>query len=150
MIGDERFTDGGPAEAEWQAQERALRLERANGPGNTGAPRERQYRLLARVLAEPARETLAFDFAAMVARQARALDAAAEERDRQFESRLLIAIAAFMVVSFAAIGVAYGEEILLAAQSTGPGLFALTPWTLAMLGCVGLTFVAQRLRIPRH
>ena len=148
MTIDKRFDDE-RNEGEWLAQERALEQERRGAPGNEGTARERRYRVLARVLAEPPVRDLPSDFAATVARRAHALDAAQEVREQRFERRLIAAL--WSVLALAVIGVAamYGEElaaILRPGQASSPSSVA---WLSVLLGAIGMSYLWQRLQAGR-
>jgi hypothetical protein len=148
MTTGKRFDDE-RIEAEWQAQERALEQERRGAPGDAGTPRERRYRALARVLAEPPLPGLPPDFAAVVARQARALDAAQEAREQRFERRLMAALWSLLAVAVVGVAVFYGAE-LVAILRAGPAASPATAsWLCVLLGAIGMSCVWQRLQ-ARH
>lgn len=142
----ERFDDDFDA-GEWQAQEHALRQERAGVPGNAGTARERGYRLLARALAEPPAETLPADFAVTMARQARTLETVEDAREQQFERWLIVAMWSVLVLAVVGVAIVYADQ-LVAALRAGQASSSLPPaqWLYALLGCIGASGLAQRLR----
>ena len=145
MIIDKRCDDD-PNEGEWQAQERALRQERLGAASDEGTPRERHYRLLARVLAEQPAENLLPDFAASMARQVAALDAAEEARERQFERRLIVAMWSMLALAVIGVAIVYGNEIVTALRPGQTSSPASPQWLCVLLGCIGVSWLAQRLR----
>ena len=148
MTIDERIEDD-PADGEWQAQERALRRERVRAPLEQGTARERRYRLVARMLAEPPVANLPIDFAASIARVARAQDAVVIARERRFENRLTVALS--VVPAIAALGamVLYGKQLAAALAPIAQTSSTVTSWVYVVIGCVGLSFLLQHLRLPR-
>jgi hypothetical protein len=88
------------ADREWSDQERGLREERL-GLASAGAePRVAQYRLLARVLSEPAEDSLPHNFAALVARRAEAASEMAGDRVERWVQHVLLAVLALMFIAF--------------------------------------------------
>ena len=142
----ERFDDDFD-EGEWQAQEHALRQERADVRANAGTARERSYRLLARALAEPPAETLPADFAATMARQVRMFEAAEDAREQQFERWLIVALWSVLVLAVLGVAMVYADQ-LVAALRLGQAASSLPPaqWLYTLLGCVAASALAQWLR----
>ncbi len=148
MTIDERI-DGDPADGEWQAQERALRRERVRAPLEQGTPREQRYRLVARMLAEPPVENLPIDFAASVARVARAQEAVVMARERRFENRLTVALSAVLAVAAIGVMVLYGKQLVAAWAPLSHTSSTVTEWVYVVIGCMGLSLLLQHLRLPR-
>jgi len=148
MTIDKRF-DAERIEDEWQAQERALEQERRGVPGNEGTSRERRYRVLARVLAEPSVAQLPVDFAATVAREARTLDAAQEAREQRFEKRLIVTLWSVLALAVVVVAALYGEQLaalLRPGQASSP---SAAPWLFVLLGAIGMSYLWQRVQIRR-
>lgn len=131
-------------EVEWQAQEQALRDERAGAPVRTGDARRAEYRLVSRVLRHPPLDPVPFDFARTVAARVRRVT----DGDDRLERVLLRALVALMGVSGLVVGLLYGA-------AWGPALAAalpvpageLTRWGLVLLACTGTTWMlGQMLR----
>ena len=94
------------AEQEWNAQELALRQERAGAPAG-GDPRDAQYRIIARVLLEPPFDTLPDGFAAAVAARAERRPRLGDDVVEVWLPRVLVGVLALAGVGTAA---AYGAD----------------------------------------
>lgn len=148
MTINKRF-DAERIEDEWQAQERALELERRGVPGNEGTARERRYRVLARALAESPARQLPPDFAALVAREAHMLDAAQEAREQRFEKRLIVALWSALALAVVVVAALYGEQLaalLHPGQASSP---AAASWLAVLLGAIGMSYLWQRVQARR-
>ena len=131
-----RFDD--PAsQREWQAQEAALRHERLHLNPEHDDPRTLAYRLLARALKTEPPGALPDDFAqrvgALVAESKRAPAVT-------LESILTVALAGALVLSAVAAAVKYGASWWPAFAAWLPAP-AIVQWLLALVGCVGLTWL---------
>ena len=135
---------------EWEAQERALRAERAgarndaraaDARGNTGI-----YRLVVRALANPRLDALPSDFAALTAARVEAGSGAADFVEIWLERGLV----ALLMLTGAAVVMSYSAQPMLALFASLPAPTDITPppfgvWGLAIAACVGLTWVVDRL-----
>lgn len=125
-------------EAEWQAQERALRDERAGSPLPVGDARRAEYRLVSRALRHPPLDPVPFDFARTVAaRVARATDG-----DDRLERLLLRVLVGLLAVAGMVIGTVYGSTwapAVMAAMPLPAG--ELLRWGLAVLACAATTWL---------
>ncbi len=126
-------TDNSPIdEAEWQAQERALRP----APGHATHQLDASYRLVANALRSSPRSEPPVDFAADVAGRVVSPEAG-------FESLLSRILMAAFVVLLAITGAIYGGELWQAlGQEMGDGGSA---WILAVVACVALSWFGGRL-----
>ncbi|HZH42631.1 MAG TPA: hypothetical protein VEY50_00885 [Lysobacter sp.] len=104
------------AEREWQAQEHALRCERAGAPLGAENARVGAYRLIARALRHPPLEPLPADFAAQVAARAQA----AAEADDRLERLLQQLLSGGLLLAAAVVVATYGAQWL-------PAFTALLP-----------------------
>ena len=131
---------------EWEAQERALREERAGAPprrrssGDTGI-----YRLIVRALRNPRLDPLPSDFAAQVAARVEAESGAADFVETWLERGLVV----LLMLTGVAVVLSYSAEPLRALLAALPAAADLSPppfgiWVLAIAACVGLTWVVER------
>ena len=129
-------------EREWQLQERARRAERAGAADDGGDARAAEYRLLARVLRDPPLAPLPEDFARQAAALAeRAADDALERRLLRFG---LSAAAAVIVAGIAVVGSQWSA--VLGAAFDDPAAVGALQWSLAVLGCLGLSSLVEHWR----
>jgi hypothetical protein len=131
-------TDAARQAAEWQAQEQALRDERAGVPLQAGDARRAEYRLISRALRHPPLDPVPYDFArAVAARAARVADS-----DDRLERLLLRVLVGVMVVAGAVIAALYGA-------AWWPAMAAALPlpagemlrWGLAVVACAAVTWM---------
>jgi hypothetical protein len=136
-----------PTEREWQLQERARRAERAGAADDGGDARAAHYRLIARVLRAPPLSAVPADFARQAAAFAeRSADAALERWLLRFG---LAAAAAVIIAGIALVGPQWNAAL---AETFGdPAAVDALQWSLAILGCLGLSAVLDYLfrRKPR-
>ena len=126
---------------EWQAQERALRDERAGLPMDASDARVAQYRLLVRALRAPAMEPLPVDFAAQVVRRVEADAALGDRLERWLLNGLMLGLAVLVLYVVANYGATWWGAIA-APLSQAPS--GLGHW-LPVLGlCAGATWVWDR------
>lgn len=129
---------------EWEAQERALRAERA-GTGADGVPAVAQYRLVARALRTPSIDALPPDFAAQTAARAERI---ASEHVEVWLERALVAL--LLLAGVAAL-LFYSDEPLVSfsfslPERAEPGIQAVLSWSVAIAACVGLSAMLARAR----
>jgi hypothetical protein len=133
------------ADREWSDQERGLREERL-GLASAGAePRVAQYRLLARVLSEPAEDSLPHNFAALVARRAEAASEMAGDRVERWVQHVLLAVLALMFIAFFAGDLLAWLQLFAggAGAADEPGGSPTARWVLAIGLCIGLSFLVE-------
>jgi hypothetical protein len=125
---------------EWDAQEAALRAERA-GSTAAGNADVAQYRLIARALRTPQLDAIPRDFAVETA--ARALR---EQRiaDETVEVWLVRGLVALLLLAGAVAIRVYGGESLLGFSFSVPdgatlGIQSVVGWSLAVAACVGIS-----------
>jgi hypothetical protein len=129
---------------EWQAQEGAMRAERANA--NAGSDTVvAQYRLVARALRAPLLDALPRDFAAQTAARAERI---ASEHVEVWLERALVAL--LLLVGVAAL-LFYREEPLVSfsfslPERAEPAFQSVLSWSLAIAACVGLSSAFARAR----
>lgn len=127
---------------EWQAQERALREERAGLPMDAGDARVAQYRLLVRALRAPAMEPLPADFAAQVVRRVEADAALGDRLERWLLNGLILGLAVLALYVVANYGGTWWDAI---ASPVAQAPSGLGHW-LPVLGlCAGATWAWDRL-----
>lgn len=119
-------------EREWQLQEQALQAERSGG-SDAGSARLQQYRLLARVLAEPMAVGLPPGFAGEIARRA--------ERERLLDGRIERRMLTISLGLFGLIGllclIVQGKAWLGRLFDMLPALSGLGgDWSLLALACL--------------
>lgn len=127
---------------EWDAQERALRAERAGSTGR-GDSSAAQYRVIARALRTPHLDAIPRDFAAQTA--ARALREA-RLANETVEVWLVRGLVALLLLAGAVALRVYGGESLLDLPFSVPDGAALNiqtvvGWSLAVAACVGISSV---------
>jgi len=129
-------------QCEWDAQENALRAERA-GSGVTGDANAAHYRLIARALRTPQLDAIPRDFAAQTAARALREERLANESLEVWLGRGLVAL--LVLAGAVAIRVYAGESLLNLSFSvpegaTG-GIQAVVGWSFAVAACVGISSV---------
>ncbi|GAB3752893.1 hypothetical protein [Lysobacter olei] len=143
-------TDAARRDAEWQAQEQALREERAGIPMQAGDARRAQYRLINRALRHPPLDPVPHDFARTVA--ARAMRAA--DSDDRLEQLLLRVLVGVMAVAGAVIVLVYGAPWWPAVAAALPlPAGDLLRWGLVLAACAGTTWMlgqVLRSEAPAH
>lgn len=130
--------DAGRHEAEWQAQEQALRDERRGLPLSTQDARLAEYRLISRALRHPPLDPVPFDFARAVAARA----SATVDTDDGMERLLLRVLSLAMAVAGAVVAAIYGAQ-------WGPAVAGALPlpagellrWGLVLAACAGMTWM---------
>jgi hypothetical protein len=132
---------------EWDAQESALRAERARAGASDDAATA-QYRLITRALRAPALDALPSDFAARTAARAEREARIAGERVEVWLERGLVAL--LLVAGVAAL-LFYRDEPLFELSLSLPegayfGIRTVLSWSLAIAACVGLSSAFARAR----
>ena len=127
---------------EWQAQESAMRVERA-GSAAVGDAGVEQYRLIARALRTPRIDFIPPDFAAQTAARAVREARLANETVEIWLGRVLVA---FLLIAGAVAMRVYGGEALLDLSFSVPdgatvGIQAVVSWSLAVAACIGLSSI---------
>ena len=126
---------------EWDAQESALRAERA-GTAETGASADiAQYRLVARALHSPPLGSLPSDFAARVAARVERSSRGANDSVELWLERGLVAL---LVLAGAAAVIVYNGDWLRELSFSVPeraqfGIQTILSWSLAIAACVGIS-----------
>jgi hypothetical protein len=131
-------------QSEWEAQERAVRVERTNANASSDAA-VAQYRLVARALRAPSLDALPRDFAAQTAARAERI---ASEHVEVWLERALVAL--LLLVGVAAL-LFYREEPLVSfsfslPERAEPAIQSVLSWSLAIAACVGLSSALARAR----
>jgi hypothetical protein len=136
---------------EWEAQESALRAERAGSAAGGDAAVE-QYRLIARALRRPPLDVIPFDFASQTAARARHEARLANDSVELWLQRGLVAL--LLLAGAAAIRIYAGESLLeLELELSVPegatfAVQSVVGWSLAVAACVGISslfsFAAER------
>ncbi|HXS80267.1 MAG TPA: hypothetical protein VN818_08275 [Gammaproteobacteria bacterium] len=127
---------------EWDAQEAALRAERA-GSVAAGDAEFTQYRLIARALRTPQLDVIPHDFARETAARALREQRIANEAVEVWLGRGLIAL--LLLAGAGALRV-YGGEALLGFSFSVPdaatlGIQSVVGWSFAVAACVGISSV---------
>jgi hypothetical protein len=134
---------------EWDAQERALREERAGLKDRRAADGSSAaagiYRLVARALRQPRLDPLPSDFATVTAARIEAATGAADFVEAWLERGLVL----LLMLTGAAVVLSYSVEPLRALWAALPESADVTSppfgvWALAVAACVGLTWVVER------
>jgi len=124
---------------EWQAQERALRAERA-GKRSQGDPAVAQYRLIARALRDPPLDPIPSDFAVRTAARVAGAQSLGEQVD-VWLGRALLAL--LLVAGVAAVYLYNGDSLrefsLSIPERTALGMQTLASWGMAIAACVALS-----------
>jgi hypothetical protein len=125
---------------EWNAQESAMRGERA-GSAPAGDAGAEQYRLIARALRTPPIDPVPLDFAAQTAARAAREARLANEAVEIWLGRVLVA--SLLVAGAVAIRV-YGGQSLLDFSFSVPdgatfGIRTVVSWSLAVAACIGIS-----------
>lgn len=124
--------------AEWQAQEQALRDERAGVPLQAGDTRRAEYRLISRALRHPPLDPVPYDFARTVAARV----ASVADSDDRLERRLLRVLVGALGVAGAVIAVMYGASWWPAVAAALPlPAGELVRWGLVLAACAGTTWM---------
>lgn len=145
QIDDRAFGD--PAlEAEWQAQEQALRAERGHADGAHDDARLRSYRAITRALREPLADALPADFAA---RMARRVESQAEDSPAVTTRFERIAIGTMIALFGIAIGIAVAMSASTVLQPVGDAVrqivgWVANPWLVALGACLAVSSAVQR------
>jgi hypothetical protein len=137
-----RDFDSEREQREWDAQESAMRGERA-GSAPVGGAGVEQYRLIARALRTPPIDAIPLDFAAQTAARAAREARLASEAVEIWLGRGLVAL--LLVAGAVAIRV-YGGESLLDFSFSVPdgatfGIRTVVSWSLAVAACIGISSV---------
>ncbi|HSC14013.1 MAG TPA: hypothetical protein VLI71_02805 [Gammaproteobacteria bacterium] len=135
-----RDFDSEREQREWEAQESAMRGERAGSAAGGGADVE-QYRLIARALRTPRIDSIPLDFAAQTAARAVHEARVANETVEIWLGRGLVAL--LLLAGAIAIRV-YGGESLLDFSFSVPdgatfGIRTVVSWSLAVAACIGIS-----------
>jgi hypothetical protein len=131
---------------EWRDQERALREERLGLASSGAEPRVAQYRLLARLLAEPVEPSLPDNFAALVAGRAEAASDMADERFELWIQRVLLT-----VLTLTGLALFGGDAVMWlrsafvsdAGRADELRAAATARWALAVGVCIALSLLIE-------
>jgi len=142
-----RDFDSEREQREWDAQERAVRAERAGTAASTDAAMA-EYRMVARALRTPALDSLPSDFAAQTAALAEREARLANESVEVWLERGLVAV---LLLAGAVAFRVYGGESLFGLAFSLPeraafGIQTVLSWSLAIAVCVGLSSVFAHAR----
>jgi hypothetical protein len=137
-----RDFDSEREQREWDAQEAALRAERA-GSAASGDAEFAQYRFVARALRTPGIDAIPRDFAAQTAARALREQRIANDAVEVWLGRGLIAL--LLLAGAVALRV-YGGESLLGfsfslPDGATPGIQSVVGWSFAVAACVGISSV---------
>ena len=137
-----RDFDNEREQREWDAQEAALRVERAGSTAPGGAD-VAEYRLIARALRTPHLDPIPRDFAAETAARALREQRIANETLEVWLGRGLVAL--LLLAGAVAIRV-YGGEALLGFSFSVPdgatlGIQSVVGWSFAIAACIGISSV---------
>ena len=144
----ERDFDEERERREWQAQENALRAERAGA--RAGDSDVAQYRLVARALRSPPLAPIPSDFAARVAASAERSARGANESVEMWLERGLVAL--LLLAGVAAL-IVYNGDWLRELSFSVPeraafGIQTIVSWSLAIAACVGISSAFALARKP--
>ncbi len=135
-----RDFDDERAQREWDAQESALRAERAGGRSRDAGVAE--YRLIARALRTPPLDALPSDFAARTAARALREPRTANETVEVWLERGLVALLLLGgVVALLAYRDALPALSFSVPAGAASGIQSVLSWSLAVAACVGLSSV---------
>ena len=136
-----------PEDREWQAQERAMQIERDGVDMTEADGLSASYLGIARALREPLGAALPADFAermaAMVASRRQPV-----EIESRFEQTLLVALCVVMGLSALVALLVYGSGDWVAPLTDSFRRVGRPPltWSLAVAACLSLSWFAQHLR----
>jgi len=143
-------TDPARRDAEWQAQEQAVRDERAGIPVDAHDARLAEYRLISRALRHPPLDPVPFDFARVVAARANAI----ADTDDRVERLLLRLLLGGMAVAGGVVAAMYGAQWWPAVAGVLPlPAGELLRWGLVLAACAGTTWMlgqVLRSEAPAH
>jgi hypothetical protein len=130
---------------EWEAQERALREERAGARSRSDAD-VAQYRLIARALSTPALSPLPSDFAARVVAKSRVADEGVEE---WLERGLLVFLLLAGGVALSVYNGAWLQTLSFSvSEHAALSIQTLASWSIAVAACVGISSAFALARKP--
>jgi hypothetical protein len=137
-----RDFDSDREQREWDAQENAMRAERA-GSAAAGDAEFEQYRLIARALRTPELDAIPRDFAVETAARALREQRIANETFEVWLGRGLVAL--LLLAGAVALRV-YGSESLFGfsfsvPDGATPGIQSVVGWSFAVAACVGISSV---------
>ncbi|HEY3518306.1 MAG TPA: hypothetical protein VGL98_14755 [Gammaproteobacteria bacterium] len=137
-----RDFDSEREQREWDAQESALRAERASSAAGSDQS-VAQYRVIARALRTPRLDAIPLDFAAQTAAHALRDARLASDSVEVWLGRGLVAL--LLLAGAVALRV-YGGESLLGfsfsvPDTAAPNVQAVVGWSLAVAACVGISSV---------
>lgn len=134
-----RLFDDPALEREWQAQENAMRREHLHLDPTGEDPRSQRYRLLARALRAIPPDSLPRDFAQRVSALAAASEPA-RTTAMTLEMILATALASLLLLAAVTATFIYGATWWPAFVAVQPAP-ATTQWLLALVGCLGLSWL---------
>ena len=129
---------------EWSDQERALREERFGVASANAESRVAQYRLLARILSEPAGDSLPHNFAALVAERAAVASESAGDRFELWGQRILLALFALTGIAFfAGDVVAWLQSVFVSGGADAVRRTPTVSWAFAIGLCIALSILIE-------
>lgn len=136
-----------PEDREWQAQERAVQIERDGLDMADADGLSASYLGIARALRQPLDAALPRDFAARMAALAGSRGQPVEIESR-FEQTMLVALAVAMGIAALVALLVYGSSDWFAPLTDSLHRIGRPPltWPLAVAACLSLSWFAQRLR----